>query len=174
LTETVLSRNFEIAEWFQQMAGAAQICSYTTLLFLSAFLTSGLTLLSNPALPRKPHLGGEHVHGMSVMPAIRRLCLQSFELFARSVEDRQSAWERVGEAPCGVERLLTSRVVQEQQADDGWTLVRQTAIRRCRSPASYPFRIRPLVSSRKKSWIPATSEIAFYLWAWGAPLLLTL
>ncbi len=32
------------------------------------------------------------------------------------------------EAPCGVEGLLTSRVEQEQQAGDGWTQAKRTAV----------------------------------------------
>ena len=75
-----------------------------------------LTLLSKSSSP-SIHTGGEHVYGTSVMPSNRRLCLQSFEQVVRSVEDRRSAWERVSEASCDVERLLTSRVEQEQQAD---------------------------------------------------------
>jgi hypothetical protein len=35
-----------------------------------------------------------------------------------------------------VERLLTSRVVQEQQADGEWTLGEGTAIKQCRLLAS--------------------------------------
>ena len=86
--------------------------------------------------PPNPHPGGEHVYGMSVMPGNRRLCLQSFELFARSVEDRQSAWDRVSEASYGVEGLLTSRVEQEQQAGGEWTQEEGTARKQCRLLAS--------------------------------------
>lgn len=65
-----------------------------------------------------------------------RLCMQSFEQVARSVEDRQSAWERVREVSCDMEWLLTSRVEQEQQADGEWTQGEGTAVKQGRLLAS--------------------------------------
>lgn len=97
-------------------------------------------------LSPKTTSGGEHVHGMSVMPSNGRLCMQSFEQVARSVEDRRSAWERVREASCDVEWLLTSRVEQEQQAGGEWTQGKRTARKQSRLLASYLPPLSSLVS----------------------------
>lgn len=88
---------------------------------------------------------------MSVMPSNGRLCQQSFELVARSVEDRQRAWERVREASCDAEWLLTSRVEQEQQADGKWTQGERTARKQSRLLASYLPPLSLLVSITEKT-----------------------